>query len=182
MTTPSIFRNASTGILALLCVLFFAGCTTQRDGRMYRAYHNTTAHFNGFYYARLAMEEADAKLLESREEDWDEVIPLFVYGTEKDAEFLYPLMERAIEKCSRVVERHAMTPGNREKKDFDHPKLNRFEILCQQPVSKKFGACLGGVLLQPLDWTEVGIPPLAITFAAVPPSLPSRYILQPMSL
>lgn len=126
MTKPSIFRNASTGILAVLCVLFFAGCTTQRDGRVYRAYHNTTAHFNGFYYARLAMEEADAKLLESREEDWDEVIPLFVYGTEKDAEFLYPLMERAIEKCSRVVERHAMTPGNREKKDFERPKLNKW--------------------------------------------------------
>lgn len=126
MTTPSFFRRSSLGSLVLVVLFFLAGCTTQRDGRMYRAYHNTTAHFNGFYYARLAMEEADTKLLENREEDWDEVIPLFVYGSEKDADFLYPLMERAIEKCSRVVERHAMTPGNREKKDFKRPKLNKW--------------------------------------------------------
>ena len=122
MSTPSNFRF----IALLFAGLFLYGCTTQRDGRLYRAYHNTTAHYNGFYYARLAMDEADEKLLENREEDWDEVIPLFVYGTEDDADFMYPLMERAIEKCSRVVERHAMTPGTRSKKDFKHPKLNRW--------------------------------------------------------
>ena len=54
-----------------------SGCTTQRDGRVYRAYHNTTSRFNGFHFARLAMEEADAKLAETHEENWDEVIPLF---------------------------------------------------------------------------------------------------------
>ena len=113
------------GALAVLMVLL-AGCTTQRDGRVYRAYHNTTSRFNGFHFARLAMEEADAKLAETHEENWDEVIPLFLYGTEDQADFLYPLMERAIEKCSRVVDRHAMTPPKSVKKDFKRPQLNRW--------------------------------------------------------
>ncbi len=114
------------GVLTVLLVTLWAGCTTQRDGRAYRAYHNTTSRFNGFHFARLAMEEADQKLAETHDEDWDEVIPLFLYGTEDQADFLYPLMERAIEKCSRVVERHAMTPPSSLKKDFKRPQLNRW--------------------------------------------------------
>lgn len=114
------------GWVAVVTMLALAGCSTQRDGRFYRAYHNTTSRFNGFHFARLAMEEADAKLAETHEEDWDEVIPLFLYGTEDQAEFLYPLMERAIEKCSRVVDRHAMTPPRSQQKDFKRPQLNRW--------------------------------------------------------
>jgi len=118
--------SALFGLVAVVVVLVLAGCTTQRDGRFYRAYHNTTSRFNGFHFARLAMEEADAKLAETHEEDWDEVIPIFLYGTEDQADFLYPLMERAIEKCSRVVERHAMTPPRSQQKDFKRPQLNRW--------------------------------------------------------
>ena len=124
------FRFRSRAVLSglgLLSLLFFlVGCTTQRDGRFYRAYHNTTSRFNGFHFARLAMEEADQKLAETQEENWDEVIPLFLYGTEDQADFLYPLMERAIEKCSRVVDRHAMTPPRSLQKDFKRPQLNRW--------------------------------------------------------
>ena len=125
----TVSRLQSSVPLAGVCLAFawvFVGCTTQRDGRFYRAYHNTTSRFNGFHFARLAMEEADAKLAETHEEDWDEVIPLFLYGTEDQADFLYPLMERAIEKCSRVVDRHAMTPPRSQQKDFKRPQLNRW--------------------------------------------------------
>ena len=125
----SVFRLTPSLLLGGIVVSFMlvlAGCTTQRDGRFYRAYHNTTSRFNGFHFARLAMEEADAKLAETHEEDWDEVIPLFLYGTEDQADFLYPLMERAIEKCSRVVDRHAMTPPRSQQKDFKRPQLNRW--------------------------------------------------------
>jgi len=119
-------RTLLRGLLPLTLLLGTMGCTTQRDGRFYRAYHNTTARFNGFHFARLAMEEADQKLAETHEENWDEVIPLFIYGSEDQADFLYPLMERAIEKCSRVVDRHAMTPPRSVQKDFKRPQLNRW--------------------------------------------------------
>ena len=128
--TPMSHKTANHGWTALSMVALFLilgayGCTTQRDGRFYRAYHNTTSRFNGFHFARLAMEEADQKLAETNEENWDEVITLFLYGTEDQADFLYPLMERAVEKCSRVVDRHAMTPPKRQQKDFQRPQLNR---------------------------------------------------------
>ena len=51
--------SSSLGLVLLVVVTVLVGCTTQRDGRFYRAYHNTTSRFNGFHFARLAMEEAD---------------------------------------------------------------------------------------------------------------------------
>jgi len=120
------FKWAALYSVLIALLLGSYGCTTQRDGRFYRAYHNTTSRFNGFHFARLAMEEADEKLADTHEENWDEVIPLFLYGSEDQADFLYPLMERAIEKCSRVVDRHAMTPPRSQQKDFKRPQLNRW--------------------------------------------------------
>ena len=40
-------------------------------------FHNTTAKYNGFYYANEAHREADLKLQEIHEERWDEMLPCF---------------------------------------------------------------------------------------------------------
>ena len=103
-----------------------ASCTTKRDGRAYRLYHNTTAKYNGFYYANEAHAEADAKLAEMNEERWDEVLPLFLEADESQAQQIFPLMERAIEKCTRVVDRHTMAPPKKLTKSFDRPVMNKW--------------------------------------------------------
>ena len=94
----------------VLVVAMAASCTTKRDGRAYRLYHNTTAKYNGFYYANEAHAEAEEKLAELHDERWDEVLPLFLEADESQAQQIFPLMERAIEKCTRVVDRHTMAP------------------------------------------------------------------------
>jgi tetratricopeptide (TPR) repeat protein len=101
-------------------------CTTKRDGRAYRLYHNTTAKYNGFYYANEALDEADGKLEEMHEERWDEVLPLFLESDESTAQQIFPLMERAIEKCTRVVDRHTMAPPKRMTKSFNRPVMNKW--------------------------------------------------------
>ena len=116
-----------TLILTLSFVaLSWASCTTKRDGRAYRLYHNTTAKYNGFYYANEAHAEADAKLEELHEERWDEVLPLFLEADESTAQQIFPLMERAIEKCTRVVDRHTMAPPKRMTKSISRPVMNKW--------------------------------------------------------
>ena len=115
----------------LLSVLFAAivviqGCTTKRDGRAYRIYHNTTAKFNGFYYANEAMAEAQKKIQDLHEPNWDEVLPLFLDTDENSSQQVYPLMERAIEKCSKVVDRHTMNPSKRDRKSIKRPEMNKW--------------------------------------------------------
>ena len=112
--------------ISLLVTLAVASCTTRKDGFAYRVFHNTTARFNGYFYARLAMQEADLTLNAVHKDDYDEVLPLFVYGEEKDAEQIFPLMERAIEKSSRVIERHKMEPMGSSKKARKRPEMNKW--------------------------------------------------------
>ncbi|MDA1336177.1 MAG: hypothetical protein O2818_04740 [Bacteroidetes bacterium] len=118
----SHIRKLGLGVIVLLMV----GCSTTRDGRLYRIYHNVHAKYNGFYYATEAMEEADQLLYENYEENWDEILPIFPPVDESTAQQVYPLMERAIEKCTKVVDKHTMAPSSREKKDFDRPELNKW--------------------------------------------------------
>ena len=120
MSTRSLTLALATTMLVL------ASCTTKRDGRAYRLFHNTTAKYNGFFYANEAHAEAELKLEELHEERWDEVLPLFLEADESTAQQIFPLMERAIEKCTRVVDRHTMAPPKRMTKSFNRPVMNKW--------------------------------------------------------
>lgn len=113
-------------LLVLFGLLLTVSCTTRKDGFAYRVFHNTTARYNGYFYAKEAMKEARFTLKQSHVEDYDEVLPLFVYGTDEDAEQIFPLMERAIEKSSRVVDRHKMEPMASSKKNLKRPEMNKW--------------------------------------------------------
>jgi tetratricopeptide (TPR) repeat protein len=116
------------GLLAILfaTIVVVQGCTTKRDGRAYRIYHNTTARYNGFYYANLAIVEAENKIKDLHEPNWDEVLPIFLDTDESSSQQVYPLMERAIEKCSKVVDRHTMNPSKRDRKSMKWPEMNKW--------------------------------------------------------
>ncbi|MDE0979563.1 MAG: hypothetical protein OSA78_06190 [Flavobacteriales bacterium] len=109
-----------------LIALSLSGCSNTRDGVMYRVYHNTNARFNGYFYAMEAMDEADVTLREGYEENWDEILPVFPPVDESTAQQVYPLMERAIEKCTNVVDKHTMSPSRRDQKDLKRPELNKW--------------------------------------------------------
>ena len=118
--TPYLFVLVAAGFVLM------QGCTTKRDGRAYRIYHNTHAKFNGFFYASEALAQADKKIKDLYEPNWDEVLPLFLDTDPKSAQQVYPLMERAIEKSSKVVDKHTLTPSKRDRKYFKRPEMNKW--------------------------------------------------------
>ena len=119
-------RNPRALVVLVVALASLASCTTERDGRAYRVFHNTTARYNGYFYANEALKEADIKLEEMHSERWDETLPLFLESNEETAQQIFPLMERAIEKCTRVVDRHTMAPSSRNRKSFKRPVLNKW--------------------------------------------------------
>ena len=54
------------------------------------------------------------KLNESRKENYRELLPLYVYGTEAEAQAIQGDMEVVIKKCSRVIEYHSMDIKGKE--------------------------------------------------------------------
>ena len=119
-------RNPRSLVVLVVALASLVSCTTERDGRAYRVFHNTTARYNGYFYANEALKEADVKLEEMHSERWDETLPLFLESNEETAQQIFPLMERAIEKCTRVVDRHTMAPSSRNRKSFKRPVLNKW--------------------------------------------------------
>jgi len=120
---PSIFIKA---LVFALLTLLWASCTTKRDGVSYRIYHNTTARYNGYFYANESINQAVDKITESHKDDYDKPLPVFVYGEEADAQKALAELERAIEKSTKVIQRHRMEVSGRESKKMKRPVMNKW--------------------------------------------------------
>lgn len=92
-----------------------ASCSRKKDTFLSRSYHKTTARFNGYFNAKEIIKEQELKLRLSREEDYSQVLPVFVYPDEKASQNMFPDMDLVIEKCSQVIDRHSMYIKKKER-------------------------------------------------------------------
>ena len=107
-------------ILGLLVLLGFA-CSTEKEALLNKGYHNMTARYNGYYNARVIIDEALTAYRLDYQEDYTEILPLDLYPTEADAPNMFPEMEDAIERCSKVIVRHSMpNPKAVQNKSDEH--------------------------------------------------------------
>lgn len=98
--------------LTLLWVsLFFVGCNPANNTAINRFYHSTTAQYNGYFNANLLLDDALRSYRENLREDYYSLLPIEVYPKEADVEGLYPAIDTAIAKCSKVIQEHSM-PGS----------------------------------------------------------------------
>ena len=67
-----------------------------------------SAHYNGYFNAREILNEAITKMDMEYVDDYQRVLPMFTYGSPKDAKTAAPAMEKVFTKCSEVIERHSM--------------------------------------------------------------------------
>ncbi|MCB9363836.1 MAG: tetratricopeptide repeat protein [Flavobacteriales bacterium] len=95
-------------IIIAFIALLLAGCSTKKNSFTRRAYHNTTARYNGYFNANEIMKATDLNLRENHQDDFSEILPLFIYPSEDKSKGLYPDMDRVIEKTSEVIDRHSI--------------------------------------------------------------------------
>ena len=93
---------------ALLLILVFFGCSTEKDKRVNRFYHNTTAYYNGYFNAREIIKEKNKEFDKNVPEDFSVQIPVNRYPNEEQSKGYFPEMNRAIGKTERVISKHAM--------------------------------------------------------------------------
>ena len=101
-------------------------CSRKKETWTSRSYHQTTAKYNGYFYAKNSIAEGIFTLESNYEENWKEVLPVFIIGTDKDSKSIYPQMDRAIEKSSAVIDRHSMVIKKQEENKWI--KYNYFVI------------------------------------------------------
>ncbi|MBL4752156.1 MAG: tetratricopeptide repeat protein [Flavobacteriales bacterium] len=102
---------------AILVILVSAGfqCSTKKDAVINRAYHNMTGHYNAYFNGHESFKEGKAKLAREND-DYTKILPIFQYGTEASAKTVYPEMDNAILKASKVIQRHEIIPKGKSKK------------------------------------------------------------------
>ena len=90
----------------LLAILILTGCSPQRNTWTSKAFHNTTAHYNGYYYAREEIKKVEDKLWASLQDDYNRILRLLP----KIDSSLYKAnekeLEEAIKMASIAIQRH----------------------------------------------------------------------------
>ena len=102
-------------LLALAVVVIATGCSTEKDAFLNRTYHRLTARDNGWFNANEKLKETIDGIERSYEDNYDEVLPIFVYGTDAQAKSAVPELEICIEKCALVIDRHSMRIKDKER-------------------------------------------------------------------
>jgi outer membrane protein assembly factor BamD (BamD/ComL family) len=102
-------------ILFGFLLLFFAGCSRQKDAFVNRTYHRITGRDNFYFNAREKIKEGEKTLAESHVDQYDRLLKIFRYADETKAKAIFPDMDEAIKKASIVIQRHSMVFSGEEK-------------------------------------------------------------------
>ncbi|MEY2764317.1 MAG: hypothetical protein RLZZ205_741, partial [Bacteroidota bacterium] len=89
-------RITAAPIAFILMMIVLWACTNKKDGVAYRAYHNTTAHYNGHFNADQAMLQAETKIRANTIEDFDSILSVIALGSPEGGQAALEDLERVI--------------------------------------------------------------------------------------
>jgi tetratricopeptide (TPR) repeat protein len=93
-------------LLGWLVIGFCTSCSQHSTGPVGKAYHNLAARDNAFFLARLRMKEAQQTLFNARQEDYNQILPLFVPVDSNKTAGIRTVMDDCIKKSSTAIKWH----------------------------------------------------------------------------
>lgn len=97
-------------ILKLL--FFFAivinSCTTEKNAKPNRIYHQTTTRFNALYNANELKKQTLSAYRKIHIDDYDEVLPVEVIPFGENQVAIIPIMDTIVVKCTTSIAKHSM--------------------------------------------------------------------------
>lgn len=91
-----------------MLILLVASCSTKRNTFVSRTYHNITARYNGYYYSCLSIDDGIYKIEKNNKDNFDKIIPVYIYPSSDKAKATFPEFDRAIKKSSFCIQRHTI--------------------------------------------------------------------------
>lgn len=83
-----------------------ASCSSERNTWTSKAYHNTTAHFNGYYYANEEIRKIEATIRKSQVDDYNRILRLFPTFDSTLAKGYDKEVQEAVKMASLAIQRH----------------------------------------------------------------------------
>ncbi|HTB31007.1 MAG TPA: tetratricopeptide repeat protein, partial [Bacteroidia bacterium] len=109
MTKHNIKHFAFPVFIGAIILLGISACTTSKNTWLTRTFHNTCAHYNGYFWGKLAYDEGIDNLNKTHKDDYTDIIPVYVYPEPTEAAAVYPNMSRAIKKADTMIQKHTIT-------------------------------------------------------------------------
>lgn len=101
-------------LAAIISILFVTSCSTKKNSWTRRAYHNVTCHYNVFWNGKNSLYEGAETLEQSVNNNYNDILRVYNYGTLQEAQSLNSQMDRSIKKASIGIQRHSMYFGGKE--------------------------------------------------------------------
>jgi tetratricopeptide (TPR) repeat protein len=93
-------------IYITLSALLLAGCSSQSNTVTSKAFHNTTAHFNGYWYAKEEITKIEQDNLKAHVDDYNEILLLYPPLDSTRAKGYDKEIQEAIKMASLAIQRH----------------------------------------------------------------------------
>lgn len=96
-------------LLFIACQLL-VGCTTRKSREeqslLAKGWHNTNAHFNGYFNAAEILDESVVVLEDQHEDNYNQQLDMFPFMATDNPSVVYEELDRAIEKVTIVTRKH----------------------------------------------------------------------------
>lgn len=97
-------------LILLWVTLFLSSCVTQKQkgdlSALGKAYHNTTARYNGYFNANEILEASFLNLESQLSDNYNQILPIFKYVNAENPQAVSAELDEAIKKVSIVVGLH----------------------------------------------------------------------------
>ena len=118
-----MIKRLKNVVYCLFVLAFVYACSTEKNTLLSRSYHGLNAHYNGYYNVNELINQSLSTYRSSLEEDYYSILPIDVVPSKEDIIGMYPAIDTAIAKCTKVIQDHSMPSNDRpaRKKD-EHNK------------------------------------------------------------
>ncbi len=103
-------------IFLLLFALVIAGCSTEKNTRVSRAFHNVTSHYNIYFNGEEALKNGERNIDERIENDYTRLLPVYKSSDPSAGQMVKSDMETAVLKSSKLIEIHSITKKPKRQK------------------------------------------------------------------
>lgn len=88
----------------MACLLY--SCAKYNAGIAKQTYHDITGHYNGYFNAKENYDVQLRNLIKNNSEDYDQILPLYVYGNLDDIKDQNAVLQTSIEKARLSIQTH----------------------------------------------------------------------------
>ena len=134
-------------LIGISVVIAFPGCSTEKNTGVTRTYHNVTTRFNVLFNAKESYKSGIKKAQQSKQDDYSQLLPLFLYGDDEVAQAVAGDMENAAKKATKSVNLHSIKIKPKvgksgmsavEKKFYDKREFNKYMDECYLIIGKSY--------------------------------------------